>query len=113
MMGCISYNLFCQMCGFQGATWSLKTGHQVTHLAIERELVEAIRIGHLSIGDSKILRPLWRSVWQLQGSRLLFGRVERYWGVFVREERAFTGGQVRGERRDKLREGEISGEASG
>ena len=53
MLGCISYNLFCHMSRFQGATWSLKTGHQVTHLAIERELVEAIKIGHLSRGYSE------------------------------------------------------------
>ena len=30
-----------------------------------------------------ILRPLWRSVWQLQGRRLLFGRAA--WGDFYRK----------------------------
>ena len=85
-MGCISDNLICQMSGFQGATWSLKTGHQVTHLAIERELVEAIRRGHLSIGYSKIPRPLWRSVGQLQGAGCFLDVfVRRYCSVSVTE----------------------------
>ncbi|RVX02382.1 Transketolase, chloroplastic [Vitis vinifera] len=46
------------MSRFQGATWNLKIGHQVMHLAIERELVEAIRIGHMLRGYSKSCRSL-------------------------------------------------------
>ena len=95
MLGCISCNLFCQMSRFQGATWSLKTGHQVMHFAIEREMVEAIRIGHLLREYSKSCRPLvsgggWpfgaEIGWQL-GRRCVwrrFGR-KRYF-----ERRAFS-----------------------
>ena len=86
------------MSKFQGATWSLKIGHQVVHLAVGRELVVAIRMLHVRrifgrsvyfvLEDSRpLVRALVQEVlWQTGGGCFL---------VQVRFRRRERGGRVR------------------
>ena len=101
--------LFCQVSRSRGATWSLKIGHQVMHFAVERELVEAIRMRHLSRKDSKKLQAVSERGWVLllrPEEVVLFGAgFGRYfWGRFSLGVKLAEGPGQRGEGRPLVRQ---------
>ena len=96
------------MSRFWEATWSLKTGHQVVHLAVGRKLVVAIRMRHVRrifgksmysvLEDSRpLVRVLVQEVlWQTGGGAFWECCREIFWGwLLLLEGRFFFRGVSR------------------
>ena len=105
------------MSRFWEATWSLKTGHQVVHLAVGRKLVVAIRMRHVRrifgksmysvLEDSRpLVRVLVQEVlWQTGGGAFWECCREIFWGwLLLLEGRFFFGESPGWLHRESLRE---------